>query len=211
MYGRLRRAQGLVAAADGGVHGRGPKIRTAAAKRHAAHRYSGHGEIVSGEAVWGLVATPAVAPGPRWTVSQPGRRVRGNNAPRLAQCRGACVATADCSRTMQLFSRRVAPDPVTVFDLGAAAGGKKSWDAMVIGFVPAHGVEKEAAIVGGLIAQGLAVDQIVREVAEIARREGGECFGIASSGQAMAFDSARDYDEVHLKLAYAQATVDFET
>src|SRR2546428_52531 len=52
------------------------------------------------------------------------------------------------------------------------------WYAAVIFFVPADGVEKEAAIVGAPIFEGLSADEIVRKFVNELRQEQVEFFGI---------------------------------
>ena len=81
---RPRRAQGMAAPARAGLHPGGPRVRSAGAQGHRAHRHPRHRQEPDGQDDRRPVAPAAAAPRRRGAVRQPGRRVRG--ARRAAPC-----------------------------------------------------------------------------------------------------------------------------
>jgi len=68
---------------------------------------------------------------------------------------------------------RIAPDPVAFLLLRATARREESEFATIIRLVPANRVEQELAVLGALVAEWLAADDIVGNLFQKARRQGG--------------------------------------
>src|SRR5882762_8004967 len=78
----------------------------------------------------------------------------------------------------------IAPDPIAFLDFCAATGGEERRFTAIVRLVPAHRVEHELTVVGLLVVERLARDDVVRKPLQETRGQGLELVGIGPVGQA---------------------------